>query len=175
MERELSRAFPYIAISSRCLKDTGDPARKYCLTDPKDGGGVAIAPGCSEGCNECYVEVPYEEAGHLIIGEGGIIRCGFMLTWDDSKESILVGEGVAAHVIELEGYRIHSMVSEGSRVARGDKIAYIATKKGEVRSVRSGFDGLVVYAAQKPESRPERFLFIVVGEDHVRRARIVRN
>ncbi len=171
----MSRGFPYIAISSRCFEDTRDSARRYCEIDPKDGGGVAITPGCNNSCIECYVEVPYEEAGSLIIGDSSVIKCGFMLTWEGSEECILVGGGVAAHAIEVEGYRIHSLVLEGYRVARGDRIAYIATKKGEIRSVRSGFEGLVIYAAQKPGSRPEKFLYILVGEDHVRRARIIRS
>ena len=54
----------------------------------------------------------------------------------------------------------------------GDRVAYIATSKGEVRSVRSSFSGVVVYISQLPASKPEKLLFVIVGGENVRRARI---
>ncbi len=170
MERELRKGFPYIAVSLKCVEDPGRPGKRYCVTDP--GENPVVTAECGSNCSDCYIEVPYEEAEQLIMGSG-VIKCGFIIMWEGSDQCLLVREGAIAHSIEIEGYRVYGIVSEGENVAKGDRIAYIVTGKGEVRTVRSLFPGVVAYAAQKPESKPEKLLLIIIGGENVRRARIL--
>ena len=167
----MSKGFPYIAVSSKCIEDPGGLAKRYCRAGSEDN--LVIRPGCDYNCSDCYIEVPYEEAGSIIIDSSGAIKCSFIIMWKGSEEYLLVERGVSAYIIEIEGHRVYGVASEGDKIARGDRIAYIATGKGEVRLVRSGFEGVVVYVAQKPESKPEKLLFIVIGGENVRRARIL--
>ncbi len=64
-------------------------------------------------------------------------------------------------VTEVSGSEVFANVKEGDYVRRGDKLAYIVTGKGEVRSVRSSSEGLVVLVYEVPTSRPSRIIIFV--------------
>ena len=171
----MSRGFPYIAVPRECIATSGSSefARGgYCLRE--GGGGLEAARGCSGECASCLIEVPYEAAGDVILDRaGGRVRCGFLIMWEGSGEGLYIRAGAEAYIIEAVGRRIHSLVSEGDRVVRGSRVAYIYTGKGEVRVLRSDVEGVVVYISQELGSKPEKLLFIVVGGGNVSRVRIL--
>lgn len=168
------RGFPYIALSHNCrsIDQTLFGRNKYCLEER--GGEYIVVRGCGESCSNCYVEIPYEEASTMFLKGEGRNPCSFIIMWESSEEALHISEGVELGVIEVEGHRVHWLVSEGDSVRVGDRVAYITTSKGEVRSVRSSFSGIVVYISQLPASKPEKLLFVIVGGENVRRARISR-
>jgi hypothetical protein len=175
VERALMKGFPYIAIDPRCISENPEArdlaGNEYCAQETQET--MIISRGCIDKCSKCLVEVPYEIASKLFLDPvSGKIICDFLIIWEGSGEGLYIGRNVEAHVIEATGHNIYSIVSEGDHVRSRSKIAYITTGKGEVRTLRAGVDGIIVYISQELTSKPEKLLFVVVGGDNVRRARI---
>ncbi|MET1101395.1 MAG: DUF2118 domain-containing protein [Pyrodictiaceae archaeon] len=90
----------------------------------------------------------------------------------DYTEGLWVRKGAWLEPIPLEGMRVALEACEGIRVREGDTLGYIATGKLEIRIIRSHVSGIVVYIYSSPESRPEKNIVFVTGDDSVSRIRV---
>jgi hypothetical protein len=83
-------------------------------------------------------------------------------------EGLLVEDTARPCLIEVKGHRPHVFLREGDSVREGDKIAYVITSKGEVRTIRSPCEGVVVLVVNFPWERPEKYVIVVVSRDECR-------
>ena len=88
------------------------------------------------------------------------------------REGLLVEKGTHVEPIPLEGIRVAFEVCEGSRIDVDSTLGFVATRKREVRHIRSHVPGVVVYIYSSPYSRPDRNIVMVVPEEAVRRVRV---
>ncbi|MEN2999621.1 MAG: DUF2118 domain-containing protein [Acidilobaceae archaeon] len=103
-------------------------------------------------------KVLYEEGwGRAISPEGRVLRSFLIVR---NREGVFVKEGSAVRLFEVRGSAMRLIAREGERVEEGEAIAQIASRKGELRSVRSDVRGLVVYIAWLP-GKPERYVYAV--------------
>ncbi|MCD6341138.1 MAG: DUF2118 domain-containing protein [Desulfurococcales archaeon] len=76
-----------------------------------------------------------------------------------------VSEGEEVVVLEIAGRRIFIVSDECTRVKQNQKIAYILTGKGELRTVRSPVNGYILLYNEILGEKAERYqVFIVVKE-----------
>jgi hypothetical protein len=140
---------------------------------PIDSGQLRLDRSCR---GECYGKAIYgtllEELVDLVSKR--VIRSFIVVLPPDYERALVVDEGKPVEPIPVEGMRTIIDVCEGARVKEGDVLAYIVTRKYELRKVRSHVSGVVVYIYSSPESHPDRNVILVAGEDHVREARIRR-
>jgi len=90
----------------------------------------------------------------------------------DYREGLFVEKGTHLEPIPLEGVRVAFEICEGSRVSIDDTLGFVATRKREVRHIRSHVDGVVVYIYSSPHSRPDRNIVLIAPREEVRRVRI---
>ncbi|MEM4691100.1 MAG: DUF2118 domain-containing protein, partial [Desulfurococcaceae archaeon] len=70
--------------------------------------------------------------------------------------------------IEIRGYEPVILVREGDFVTKNSSIAYIVTKKREVRNIKSSIDGYVVLIVEIFWEKPERYVLAVVDKNEFR-------
>ena len=76
-----------------------------------------------------------------------------------------VSEGDEVVILEIVGKRIFIVSEECTRVKQNQKIAYILTGKGELRTVRSPVNGYILLYNEILGEKVERYqVFIVVKE-----------
>ena len=141
---------------------------------PEDGD-LRVSRSC-EG-SRCYGRAIYgtllEELVDLVAKR--VVRPFVVVLPPDYVKALVVEEGATLEPIPVEGMRTIIDVCEGARVREGDVLAYIVTRKYELRKVRSHLEGLVVYIYSSPESRPDRnVIFVAPGGEGVREARVRR-
>jgi hypothetical protein len=90
----------------------------------------------------------------------------------DYKRGLLVEAGSHLEPIPLEGMRVALEVCEGSKVGVEDTLGFVATRKFEVRHIRSHVEGVIVYIYSSPESGPDRNIVLVAPEEVVKRIEI---
>lgn len=78
-----------------------------------------------------------------------------------------VGRGAKIHRTTVSGANVFLEVDEGMEINVGDVVAYIITRKGEVRKVRSDCKGYVILIYELI-GRPQTYEIYVVGEEYVR-------
>ena len=119
-----------------------------------------------------FSKVIYEQALNEIIDlEASITKKAFAIC-TPKNEILLVEEGTKTVLIEVKGWKISLQVSEGDEIKPRQRIAYVLTKKFEVRSVKSTDEGIVVYIGWVYEERPERYVIVVVNSNDVRRLKL---
>jgi hypothetical protein len=101
-----------------------------------------------------------------------VLRSFIVVLPPDYREGLLVEKGSSVEPIPLEGVRVAFEVCEGSRVSIDDTLGFIATRKREVRHIRSHVEGIVVYIYSSPYSRPDRNIVLIAPEEEVRRVRV---
>jgi len=100
-------------------------------------------------------------------------RRGFIVVLPpDYREALLVEKDTQLEPIPMEGARVAFEICEGDRVSVDDTLGFVATRKREVRHVRSHVEGLVVYIYSSPYSRPDRNIVLLAPEEAVRRVRV---
>jgi hypothetical protein len=92
----------------------------------------------------------------------------------DYSKGILVEANTYLEPIPLEGMRVVIEVCEGDEVKPGSTIGFIATRKLEVRHIRSHVSGVVVYIYSNPEAPPDRNIVFIAPKEDVRIVRIRR-
>jgi hypothetical protein len=90
----------------------------------------------------------------------------------DYREALLVEKGAHLEPVPLEGVRVAFEICEGSRVSVDSTLGFVATRKREVRHIRSHVEGIVVYIYSSPYSRPDRNIVLIAPEEAVRRVRV---
>ncbi len=119
-----------------------------------------------------FSKVIYEQALNEIIDlETSTIKKAFA-TYTPKNEILLVEKETKTILIEVKGRKISLQVSEGDKIKPRQKIAYVLTKKFEVRSIKSTNEGIVVYIGWVYEERPERYVIVVVNSNDVRRLKL---
>lgn len=88
------------------------------------------------------------------------------------REGLLVEKGTELEPIPLEGMRVAFEICEGSSVDIDSTLGFIATRKREVRHIRSHVKGIVVYIYSSPYSRPDRNIVLIAPEEAVKRVRV---
>ncbi|KSW11417.1 hypothetical protein CF15_00730 [Pyrodictium occultum] len=84
------------------------------------------------------------------------------------RRGLLVEAGSPVEPIPLEGMRVVLEVCEGSRVGVQSTLGFIATRKLEVRRIRSHVKGVVVYIYSSPEAGPDKNIVLVAPEEVVK-------
>lgn len=88
---------------------------------------------------------------------------------------LLIEKNTRPCLIEIKGYKPLVLTTEGKKIDKGDKIAYVITNKGEVRVIRSPCSGVVVLVINLPWEKPEKYILVVVGENEYRQIIIRKN
>jgi hypothetical protein len=92
----------------------------------------------------------------------------------DYSEGLLIEPETYLEPIPLEGMRVIVEACEGEKVKPGSTLGFIATRKLEVRHVRSHVEGIIVYIYSNPEAPPDRNIVFIAREEDVKRVRIRR-
>lgn len=135
--------------------------------------GVARASSSCMG-RRCFGKAIYgvvlDEIADIVVKKA--VRSFIVVPPPDYREGLLVEEGSHLEPIPVEGVRVSFEVCEGSEVERDDTIAFVSTRKHEVRRVRSHVAGVVVYIYSSPASGVERSIVFIAPREVVKRVRI---
>ncbi len=131
--------------------------------------------GCS-GRGRCFGKAIYgtllEEIADLLSKKA---RRAFMVVLPpDYDKALLVEHGTYLEPIPLEGMRVVIEVCEGDEVKPGSTLGFIATRKFEVRHIRSHVEGVVVYIYSDPEAPPDRNVVFIARREDVRLVKLRR-
>jgi len=121
-------------------------------------------------CENCeiFIEVIYDYL-HLYTVDSlnNIVIRDFAVIFPKRRKGFLITKGTKVLIIEARGYRVLPLVREGENVKNNQKIAYIITKKREVRTIRCPANGLIIYISSPPNEIPEKYIFVITGENNV--------
>ncbi len=129
--------------------------------------------GCTGG-GRCFAKAIYGTLLDEIVDIVGkkALRSFIVVLPPDYRVGLLVEKGAHLEPVPLEGIRVAFEICEGSRVAVDDTLGFIATRKREVRHIRSHVEGVVVYIYSSPYSRPDRNIVLIAPEEEVKRVRV---
>jgi hypothetical protein len=141
----------------------------------RDGEARLVRGGCNAGAR-CFGKAIYgvllEEIADLV---GKKARRAFIVVLPpDYTEGLLVEAGTYLEPIPLEGMRVVVEACEGEKVKPGSTLGFIATRKLEVRHIRSHVEGVVVYIYSDPEAPPDRNIVFIAREEDVKHVRVRR-
>ncbi|RUM47260.1 MAG: DUF2118 domain-containing protein [Hyperthermus sp.] len=122
---------------------------------------------------KCYGKVIYGSYNGIYdLIEKKAVRSFIVVFPPAYSEGIVVEEGTHLEPIPVEGVRVALEVCEGKSVSIGDTIALVATRKREVRRIRSHVDGIVVYVYSSPTGGIERDIVFIAPREAVRNVRV---
>lgn len=87
----------------------------------------------------------------------------------DEMNALLVEKNTPLCILEIKGLSPYVFVHEGYSINKHDKVAYVITNKGEVRSVKSPCEGVVFLVINISWEKPEKYILMVVGRNEYRR------
>ncbi|ADI32729.1 DUF2118 family protein [Staphylothermus hellenicus] len=87
---------------------------------------------------------------------------------EKEMKGFLIDENKKLCLIEVKGVQPYVFPREGDVIEERDKVAYIITGKGEVRTIRSPCKGVVLLVINFPWEKPERYVLAVVNKDDIR-------
>ena len=120
--------------------------------------------------NRVFIKVPCEYVRDKIVNyDEGKLMSDVVIHYPKLKLKYLISSESKVHFIEVVGKNVYVLVNEGEKVKSLNKIAYIVTGKREVRVVRSPFSGVIIFIFYYPLHKPEKYVFVIVGEDLVRK------
>lgn len=93
-------------------------------------------------------------------------------TGKDEMKGLIIPEGIKPCLIEVKGASPYVFYNEGDEIREGDKLAYVVTRKEEVRVIRSPCEGIVVLNINITWEKPEKYIMVVVGKDELRQITI---
>ncbi|OYT39478.1 MAG: hypothetical protein B6U89_04055 [Desulfurococcales archaeon ex4484_58] len=85
---------------------------------------------------------------------------------------MLIEKNITPCLAEVSGIYPYILVSEGEKISNKDKIAYIITNKGEIRTIKSPCDGFIALIINITWEKPEKYILVVVKENEFRRITI---
>jgi len=110
-----------------------------------------------------FVELLYDKVPGVAVDlTSGLVL--FDLIIRIGSKGFLMKAGSRVNVVEVSGYRVFVIVREGDAVAQNDRIAYVLTGKGNVRIIRSPYNGVVVYVGEIIPSTVQRYIILIAGE-----------
>jgi len=121
-----------------------------------------------------FVEILYNRLVDIALDlVKGITTMGILIYAPTSREYLFVSKNANVKLIEAAGASVIPLVREGDKVSERDRVFYILTRKREVRSIRAGTRGIVVYVSDIVPSVPMKYVMMIVGEENVRRFKFV--
>jgi len=134
------------------------------------GTGECISIDLNKGIywkNQGYVlcRVIYEEGWKLIVDPVKSTTSRSFLTvmpWMNYK-GIYVSRGARVELIEARGVEVYIVSREGAVVEDNTVLAYVLTKKGEMRTKRAKTNGIIAYIAWEPLI-PPRYVFVITRD-----------
>ncbi|MGC8982413.1 MAG: DUF2118 domain-containing protein [Desulfurococcaceae archaeon] len=151
-------AFPFIYIEG-VLSD-----KKVCLVD----GKYIIVRGAGQECEKIFGLVPYERVIDYVDLVEAKTKASILMAFEEPEKpprGYLIEKDTPLCLQEISGDHLYFLVSEGSRVEKGSRIAYIVTGKLEVRSVASLCTGSVAFIVDMPWETPRKALVVVVPSE----------
>ncbi|HIE55506.1 MAG TPA: DUF2118 domain-containing protein [Chromatiaceae bacterium] len=119
----------------------------------------------------CWVP-PYAFLDTLVDAVEAVSKCPFVVyPVRSTEEALLVPKGVKLSLLEVCGASVRLLKTEGDAVRKREPLAYVLTRKREVRVVRASGEGVVVYISELSYSHPERYVIALAGAGDVRRLR----
>lgn len=118
-----------------------------------------------------YGYVLYEDVVNYLDLPGSQLRRDVIVLYDKDNglyRGIYLSRNVKLRLIEIRGYEPVILVREGDFVTKNSSIAYIVTKKREVRNIKSSIDGYVVLIVEIFWEKPERYVLAVVDKNEFR-------
>ncbi len=133
------------------------------LKDLKDISSYYKMPECFKVLNNVKEKIPCYEIPNEVInleeGKHALEVCNPRL-----GKCVSVDSKALLDEVIVEGFEVYPVVEEGSEVRYNDKIAYIITGKGEVRTVRYKGVGTVFYIDEVLGEKPVKYrIFIKRG------------
>lgn len=156
--------FPEIFVEDANIKSD-----KYVLIE-KEIGNVRIVKECGKLAKGilCFAKIPYDNALEIILDiYSNRIKKSFILK-TKNNDLLLVKSTSIPKLIEIKGWRVKILVTEGERVKKWQHIAYILTRKYETRTIKSPWNGIVTYIGYVFGEKPEHYIIIVVDEDDIK-------
>ncbi len=134
---------------------------------------VTEQPTDEEEYDEIYGHIIYENVLDLVLDliKPEITRELIVIkefTGKDEMKALLIPKGIKPCLIEIKGASPYVFYNEGDEIKEGDKLAYVVTRKGEVRVIRSPCEGIVVLNINITWEKPEKYIMVVVGKDELR-------
>ncbi len=156
--------FPEIFVEDANIKSD-----KYILVE-NERGNIRIVEECGkpvEGIS-CFAKIPYDNALEIILDiYSNKIKRSFIVK-TKNNDLLLVKSTSVPKVIEIKGWIVRILVTEGEKIKKWQRIAYVLTKKYETRTIKSPWDGIVTYIGYVFGEKPEHYVIIVVDEDDVK-------
>ncbi|MCX8199612.1 MAG: DUF2118 domain-containing protein [Sulfolobales archaeon] len=94
------------------------------------------------------------------------------LSLNKDLDGIFISKDTPICIDEVIGHAAVIHVSEGNAVSVGDKLASVVTGKGDVRTYRASCSGVIILVIGYVWLKPEKYIVVTVGEEHVRRISI---
>ncbi|WP_457620185.1 DUF2118 domain-containing protein [Methanopyrus sp.] len=148
---------PRIYVETDEVPESG----KILLTDPEFEVIVRsreLAEKIAEELNEpvFYKQVVYEEARSVFdVPEAKVTR-HVVIEPVDRRSLVFLKPGDRVYQIPVEGYVVTPIADVGDRLRKGDPLAAVTTRSGNVRYVEAPQDCLVVYVCEQPAIRTQR-------------------
>lgn len=117
-------------------------------------------------CESTFSLIPYERVIEYIDLVQAKMNASVLVVWEIPGESehkgFLISRDSSICLQEVAGQFIYLLVSEGSRVAKGGRVAYQVTNKLEVRNVYSNCEGKVAFIIDMTWETPRKVLLVVI-------------
>ena len=151
------------------IENTGIKSDKYILIE-REEGNIRIVRECSKPAEEvsCFAKIPYDNALEAILDiYGNRIKKSFILK-TKNNDLLLVKSSSYPKIIEVRGWMVRILVTEGEKVRKWQRIAYVLTRKYETRTIKSPWSGIVTYIGYVFGEKPEHYIIVMVDKDDVR-------
>ena len=118
---------------------------------------------------KCYLIKEGEETGFSCeelsnyLTPEGIVKQSIKVCNERLGKCIVLEEGDEVRVVEFSGSEIYVSKDDAQHVNRWEKIGYLVTRKGEERTIKTPFEGDIVFIQEVPEGRTQKIrLYIKV-------------
>ncbi len=156
------------------VENTDIESDKYMVVYGKDN--IEITNECAKSNKEakCFAKVSYDEALDIVLDVyGNRIKRSFIIKTKDNN-LLLVKSSIDPKIIEIKGWIVRLLITEGEKIKKKQRIAYVLTRKYETRTIRSPWDGIVTYIGYVFGEKPEHYIIVVVDEDDIEYLRKIR-
>lgn len=129
-------------------------------------GDVFSVSSDASNCEEVYSIIPFEEVLRFIDLERAVTLRDLVVVTrvDESLKAYYVPANTPVCIQEITGRNIYVFATEGSRVKKSERVAYIITGKREVRNVYSLCEGFILACVDVVWERPEKVIMVVLSE-----------